>query len=165
MVWIPSCAVMCASSSHDVRERQATAVISSHSLRELEDTSDQLALLHQGHIILTSEMNDLQTGLCKLQMGFACEPGIVTEIQLRTAGFKLIKFSTLGKVATVIMRAHPEGLRVQVVAALDPKPVLLEELPLTLEEVFNYEMEALGYRREEVLPDEEPEKLPVARPL
>jgi len=149
----------------DVRERQATAVISSHSLRELEGTCDQLALLHQGHIILESEMNDLQTGLCKLQLGFESDPGATAETQLRAVGLELVKCSVQGKVVTVIIRAPQEGLRDKAVAALNPKPVLTEELPLTLEEVFTYEMEALGYHREEVLPDEEPEKLPVARAI
>ncbi|MCL2654733.1 MAG: ABC transporter ATP-binding protein [Coriobacteriia bacterium] len=149
----------------DVRERQATAVISSHSLRELEDTCDQLALLHQGHLILESEMNDLQTGLGKLQLGFESDPGTAPESQLRAAGFELVKYALQGKVATVIIRAPQEGLCDKVVAALDLKPVLTEELPLTLEEVFTYEMEALGYCREEVLPDEESEKLPVTGPV
>ena len=149
----------------DVYDRQATAIISSHSLRELEDTCDQLALLHQGRIILESEMTDLQTGLCKLQMGFDSDPDPTLESQLQEAGFELVKFSSLGKVVTVIVRAPQEGLRDRMFAALDPKPLLFEEIPLTLEEVFTHEMESLGYHSEEVLPNEEQEKLPAARSL
>jgi len=151
--------------SYDVAQRQATAVISSHSLRELEGTCDQLALLHQGRLILESELHRLQTGLSKLQLVFADEPQAAVGEQLRAAGLDPIKLSLLGVVATVILRQSPEELSERVKAALDPAPLLLKEIPLTLEEVFTYEMEALGYTAKEVLPDEEPENIPVARPV
>ena len=50
----------------DVCERKATAVITSHSLRELEDTCDQLALLHKGGIIFESDIENLRTSLLSL---------------------------------------------------------------------------------------------------
>ena len=146
----------------DVCDRQATAIVSSHSLRELEDTCDRLALLHQGRIIFESEMDDLHTGLCKLQLVFDDDRSGAVEQQLRNAGLKLVKVSRLGKIVTIILDLAPEGASERVNAALDPKPLLLEELPLTLEEVFTYKMEAFGYHAEEVLPDEELETTSVA---
>ncbi|MCL2881622.1 MAG: ABC transporter ATP-binding protein [Coriobacteriia bacterium] len=138
----------------DVCDRQATAIVSSHSLRELEDTCDRLALLYQGRIIFESEMDDLHTGLCKLQLVFAESPALVVEEQLRSAGLDPVKISQLGKIVTIILDAPFKGVSERVTAALDPQPMLLEELPLTLEEVFTYKMEAFGYHTEEVLPDE-----------
>jgi len=139
----------------DVIDRQATAIISSHSLRELEDTCDQLALLHEGRIIFESEMSDLQTGLCKLQLAFTDDrQGASVQEQLKRAGFEVVKFSQLGKIATVILDAGSDDTLKRAVEALDPKPVLVDDLSLTLEEVFTYKMEALGYHSEEVLHDE-----------
>ncbi|MCL2332710.1 MAG: ABC transporter ATP-binding protein [Actinomycetia bacterium] len=147
----------------DVCDRQATAIISSHSLRELEDTCDQLALLHQGRIIFESEMDDLQTGLSKMQLVFAEEqPDGAVQRQLHAAGLDPVKISQLGKVTTVILDGAAEDLRARVNAATDPKPAFTEEISLTLEEVFTYKMEAFGYHTEEVLPDEEPNPSAVA---
>ncbi|MCL2654730.1 MAG: ABC transporter ATP-binding protein [Coriobacteriia bacterium] len=137
----------------DVCDRQATAIVSSHSLRELEDTCDHLALLHQGRIIFESEMDDLQTGLSKLQLVFEGEPPAAIERQLRDAGLEPIKLSRLGKIVTVILDAPPEDANKRLVAALDPKPLMQESLPLTLEEVFTYKMEAFGYHTGEATSD------------
>ena len=54
----------------DVMERSASAIITSHSLRELEDTCDQLALLHKGGIIFESDIQNLKTSLFKVQIAF-----------------------------------------------------------------------------------------------
>lgn len=121
----------------DVAERNATAIITSHSLRELEDTCDQLALLHKGGVILESDIGDLKTSLFKVQIAFREEYGIS-----RFEGMPLLHFSKKGSVANLIAR----GDREELVARLrEMNPLLLDVLPLTLEEVFTYEMEALGY--------------------
>ena len=54
--------------SEDVLDRQTTVIITSHSLRELEDTCDQLALLHKGGLVLESDVADLKTSLFKVQI-------------------------------------------------------------------------------------------------
>lgn len=54
----------------DVAERGCTAVLTSHSLRELEDTCDQLALLHKGGLVLESDVQKLKTTLFKVQIAF-----------------------------------------------------------------------------------------------
>ena len=55
----------------DVIERNTTTIITSHSLHELEDTCDQLALLHRGGIVFQSDVQDLKTSLFKVQTAFA----------------------------------------------------------------------------------------------
>ncbi|MBQ6706547.1 MAG: ABC transporter ATP-binding protein [Clostridia bacterium] len=122
---------------NDVIERKATAIITSHSLRELEDTCDQLALLHKGGLVLQSDVQNLKTSLFKVQIAFNRDFDRDTFRELN-----LLHYTRHGSVASIIVR----GDREQTVAILQSKmPVLLDVLPLTLEEVFTYEMEALGY--------------------
>ena len=121
----------------DVLERQATAIITSHSLRELEDTCDQLSLLHKGGIIFESDIQDLKTTLFKLQVGF--NKPFSREM---FSALDILSYSARGSVATFIVRGDREKT-VELIRA--HSPVLLDVLPLTLEEVFIYEMEALGY--------------------
>lgn len=127
----------------DVIERGATAIITSHSLRELEDTCDQLALLHKGGLVLESDVQNLKTSLFKVQVAFD-RPFDRSEFDR----LNVLHFTQHGSVATCIIR----GDRDETVRAIEAKlPLLLDVLPLTLEEVFTYEMEALGY----ILHDEE----------
>jgi len=127
----------------DVLERQATAIITSHSLRELEDTCDQLALLHKGGMVFESDIQNLKTSLFKIQIAFAGEYD-----QSLFDDLDLLHFSKRGSVANMIVR----GDREQTVGQLkNLSPILLDVLPLTLEEVFTYEMEALGYSFDDIL--------------
>jgi len=121
----------------EVFDRGATVIITSHSLRELEDTCDQLALLYKGGIVLESDVGDLKTSLFKLQVAFAEEyDDSVFE------GLDVLTKNRQGSVTTLVVR----GDKAQSRAMLAEKdPLLLETLPVTLEEVFIYEMEALGY--------------------
>ncbi len=127
----------------DVLEFNATAIITSHSLRELEDTCDQLALLHRGGLVLESDVQDLKTSLFKIQVAFThdFDRNDFNDLDIR-------HFTKRGSVANMIVR----GDRDQTVVRLQQQaPVLLDVLPLSLEEVFTYEMEALGYTTGDVL--------------
>lgn len=127
----------------DVESRQATAVISSHSLRDLEDTCDQLALLHRGGLIFESEIENLKTSLFKVQLAFADDYD-----KHVLDGIEVLNWSKKGSVANAIVRGDREQVRENLAAK---SPLLLDILPLTLEEIFIYEMEALGYAFHEVL--------------
>lgn len=121
----------------DVEERKATAILASHSLRELEDTCDQLALLHKGGLVFESDITNLKTSLFKVQTAFLhdYDRSIFGEMDI-------LHFVKHGSVANLIIRGDREEV-VERIKAMSP--VLLDVLPLTLEEVFTYEMEALGY--------------------
>lgn len=128
---------------NDVLERKTTTIITSHSLRELEDTCDQLALLHKGGIVFESDIQDLKTTLFKVQVAFNGEYS-----KERFAGVEMLDYNQMGSVATFIARGDKE----EVVAKIRGlNPVLLDVLPLNLEEVFIYEMESLGYAFKEIL--------------
>lgn len=121
----------------DVCERKSTAVITSHSLRELEDTCDQLALLYKGGIVFESDIENLKTSLFKVQIAFDNDYD-----KERFNGIEIINYVKKGSVANLIVR----GDRKKTIASLQQmNPILLDVLPLTLEEVFIYEMDALGY--------------------
>ena len=121
----------------EVFNRGATVIVASHSLRELEDTCDQLALLYKGGIVLESDVNELKTSIFKMQVAFLEEYD-----KSKFEGLDIVSFSKLGSVSTLIVR----GDKAQYQKKLEMmKPLLLEMVPITLEEIFIYEMEALGY--------------------
>ncbi len=121
----------------DVASRGTSALVVSHSLRELEDLCDQLALLHQGGIVLQKDVSDLKTSAFKIQIAFAEDFG-----RSRFEGLDIVHYHQQGKVATLIIN----GDRAETEATLRAmNPLLLEMLPLSLEEVFTYELQARNY--------------------
>ncbi len=128
---------------NDVLERRTTAIITSHSLRELEDVCDQLALLHKGGIVFESDIQNLQTTLFKIQIAFG-----EAYDKSRFSDIKMLSYSQMGSVATFIARGEKEAVTAKLRAM---SPALLDVLPLNLEEVFIYEMEALGYAFRDIL--------------
>lgn len=125
----------------DVLDRGCTAVITSHSLRELEDTCDQLALLYRGGIVFESDVQNLKTSLFKVQVAFSDDYD-----KSRFEGTEILSFNKQGSVTNMIIRGDRAESKERISKL---NPLLLEILPLTLEEVFLYEMEALGYSFEE----------------
>lgn len=130
---------------NDAAENGTTIIISSHSLRELEDTCDQLALLHRGGIVLESDVQNLKTSLYKVQIAFS-EP--FNRQKLDGAGLDILSYTQHGSVAVCIARGDKEAA-IEKLGAM--KPLLLDSLPLNLEEVFIYELAARGYSFEDVL--------------
>ena len=128
---------------NDAVERKTTTIITSHSLRELEDTCDQLALLHKGGIVFESDTQNLKTSLFKVQLAFDYE----YEKEL-FEGIEMLSYNQKGSVANFIVRGEREET-IGKIKLLNP--VLVDVLPLGLEEVFIYEMEALGYAFNDIL--------------
>ncbi len=127
---------------NDVVERKATAIITSHSLRELEDTCDQLAMLHKGGLVFERDITDLKTSLFKVQIALS---GEFSEKDFKE--IDIIHFTKKGSVANMIVR----GDREETVEKLNKHfPLILDVLPLSLEEVFTYELGALGYEFSEI---------------
>ncbi len=124
---------------NDVMERGASAIITSHSLRELEDTCDQLALLHKGGLVLESDIENLKTEQFKIQLAFQ---NTYYKEKFDGIGIDIVHFSKHGAVSNMIVRGNKEET-VRKLAQMNP--LLLEVLPLSLEEIFTYEMEAIGY--------------------
>lgn len=126
----------------EVADRGMTAIITSHSLRELEDTCDKLALLHKGGIVFQSDIENLQTMLFKVQVAFDGEYD-----RSKFNSIDLCHFSKHGSVSNLIVRGDRQEVEYKILAM---KPILYEVLPLSLEEVFIFELEARGYSFDDV---------------
>ncbi len=123
----------------DVAENGTTVLISSHNLRELEDICDHVGIMHQGRMMLERSLSALQENMVKVQL--------VTDQPLPEA-LQVIHTSTVGRVQTVIARGSAE----QVEALLaQTNPLLCDVLPLSLEEVFIYELGGVDYEVKNVL--------------
>ncbi|MBP3295598.1 MAG: ABC transporter ATP-binding protein [Lachnospiraceae bacterium] len=121
----------------EVADRAMTVLVSSHSLRELQDLCDQLLFLHDGKILLDQGMDSIGKEMLKLQVAFQKEydRGIFE-------GLDIVKYEKNGTVANLIVRGSEEEIR----GFLEDKhPILMEILPLALEEMFLCEVQALGY--------------------
>jgi len=114
-----------------------TVMIASHNLRELEDLCDHMGLLHRGKIIFAREIDQVKLGFCKVQAAFNQLPD---DGQL--SGLDIAQRSVAGSVLTLIVRGRPDEI-MAVIQKLGP--LFVETVPLTLEEVFIHEMEAVGY--------------------
>jgi len=127
----------------DVAERGTTVLVSSHNLRELEDVCAHVGILDHGRVLLERSLSDLQDNTVKLQVAY---PG-VTEPVL-PAEMQILHRSHVGRVYTYIVRGSREDIlrRMQIT-----EPVLLESIPLTLEEIFIYELGGVDYAAKDIL--------------
>ena len=116
----------------DVSARGTTVLLSSHNLRELEDVCDHVGIMDQGKVLLERTLSDLQDSTVKIQVAYPTpqEPALPAELQV-------LHHSQVGRVHTYIMRGSSEEIcrRMQITS-----PLLLEAIPLTLEEIFIYEL-------------------------
>jgi ABC-2 type transport system ATP-binding protein len=125
----------------DVAEREMTVLVSSHNLRELEDVCDHVGILHQGRMLLEKNLDEAKSNIYKIQVAFnkEHEPESIANIQ---ANFNIMHQENFGSVWRLIVK----GEQSTVMGALQSmEPMLLDWLPLTLEEVFIYELGGIGY--------------------
>lgn len=120
----------------DVAERGTTVLVSSHNLRELEDVCDHVGLLSHGRVALERSLTELQGGTVKLQTAFAGDaPQLPDDLQV-------IHTDHIGKVYTYIVRGSAEEVTARFAQF---NPLFTEALPLSLEEIFIYEMGGEDY--------------------
>lgn len=125
-------------------DRKLTVIISSHNLKEINELCDSVALLHHGKIVFSRDLDSVKSNTHKLQVVFPPEvpQGSVTPERLRELGIEALHLECTGSVYHIIVRGTEEALQ----EALAPlEPVVLDIIPLSLEEIFIYELEVLGY--------------------
>lgn len=127
----------------DVAERETTVMVSSHNLRELEDVCDHVGILHQGKMIVERELDNMKSDIHKLQVAYAGE----IPKKLLPEG-EVLHRSQNGSVLLLIVKGNRERILAQVQAT---DPVILDVLPLTLEEIFIYELGGMGYDIQNIL--------------
>lgn len=125
----------------DVAESGTTVLVSSHNLRELEDVCDHVGILHQGRMLLERSLEALQSGVVKLQTAFEGDVAFPQDLNI-------LHHAQTGRVHTLIVRDESGGARERLSAL---SPLFLESLPLTLEEIFIYELGGFGYAVKEIL--------------
>ena len=121
----------------DVAERGTTVLISSHNLRELEDICDHVGIMDKGRMLLEKSLADMQGSTVKLQ--------IVGEIP---AGLEVLHESKSGRLATYIIRGSAADVAA---AAEQTKPAYFDVLPLSLEEIFIYELGGVNYEVKNII--------------
>ena len=127
----------------DVSERGTTVLVSSHNLRELEDVCDHVGILNRGQVLLERSLSDLQDNTVTLQVAYAgvTEPMLPSELNI-------LHRSHVGRVYTYIVR----GSRAEILRRMEiTEPILLESIPLTLEEIFIYELGGVDYAAKDIL--------------
>ena len=128
----------------DIFDRGATLIVSSHNVTEIGELCDKAMLLHKGEVIFAKDIDDVRENFEKVQI--ALPDGELDRTVIENAGVEVLSFKTLGRVSTVITK----GDKADITAKLsDLSPAVLELVPLTLEEIFIYEMEVHGYANSE----------------
>lgn len=117
----------------DVDENKTTVMISSHNLRELEDICDHVGILSKGKLVLQRQIDDLKTETHKIQVAF--ENGLFPEELSKK--FNLLRKSRLGTVYSIILKGDKDEI---VKEFKKFNPLILDIIPLTLEEIFVYEV-------------------------
>lgn len=132
-------------------DRQLTTVISSHNLKEINEVCDTAALLHNGKIIFSREIDSVMSSVHKIQVVFpknadGTSPEYTRE-QLAEEGLDILHFDRNQSIYYIIAKGEMQELE----NFFAPKnPVLIELIPLSLEEIFIYELEVLGYDSNEI---------------
>ena len=115
----------------DVAQRETTVLISSHNLRELEDICDHVGIMDKGTMLLERSLADMQGLTHKVQM--------VGDVP---ADLEVLHQSAAGRLQTLVVRGDAEALQTRLTAA---NPLYFDILPLSLEEIFIYELGGVNY--------------------
>lgn len=118
-------------------DRQLTTVISSHNLKEINEVCDTAALLHQGKIVFCRDLDSLKGNIHKIQAAFP-----KTYSKEDFTDMEMLHFEKNQSVYYIIVKGDDEIIREKINAK---DPVVFDMIPLTLEEIFIYEMEGMGY--------------------
>lgn len=127
----------------DVADREMTILISSHNLREIEDICDHIGILHNGTLLLEKDLDDLKSDIHKVQVAYKGDPPANLEDNL-----KMLHCEKRGSVMLCIIRGKEDEIEEKIRKS---QPVIFDLLPLTLEEIFIYEMGDIGYAIKNVI--------------
>ena len=131
----------------DVTERKVTVLVSSHNLRELEDVCDTVGIMNKGKMLLERSLFEMQEGITKLQVAFK-EDSIPKITEDSIEGFKLLSNTKNGSVYTLIVKCPEEEIKTKLSSY---EPLLLDTVPLTLEEIFIHELGGEHYGIKEII--------------
>ena len=125
----------------DVADRGTTVLVSSHNLRELEDVCDHVGILDHGKLLLERSLSDLQENIVKVMIA-------LPEGQALPQDLNILHDQTTGRMHTLILRGDADALEAYLAAA---QPQYMDVVPLTLEEIFIYELGGVDYEVKNIL--------------
>ena len=127
----------------DVADRAMTILISSHNLKEIEDLCDHIGIIHKGKLVIEKELDELKSDVHKVQVAYKQEmPAHLVD------SLDVLHYERRGSVCLLIVKGKVEVIEEQIRGT---HPVLFDLLPLTLEEIFIYEMGDIGYAIQNVI--------------
>jgi len=126
-----------------VEQNGLTAVIASHNLRELEDIVDHIALIHNGNLLFNDQTDTLKGNIHKIQAAFTHVPDLSVFDAL-----DVMKIERTGSLLQMIVRGNKEEIMKFIKNLL---PLFAECVEPTIEEIFVYELEVIGYDVKNIL--------------
>ncbi|MEG1720588.1 MAG: ABC transporter ATP-binding protein [Pseudoflavonifractor sp.] len=127
----------------DVSEHKTSVLVSSHNLRELEDVCDHVGILSKGKVLIERSLSDLQENLVKMQIVFQEK-----ELPPLPEDMQVLNVAQVGRIHTLIIRGSAAEVTTRLAVYA---PILMEALPLTLEEIFIYELGGEDYAVREIV--------------
>ena len=127
-----------------VADRSMTVLVSSHNLRELEDVCDHVGIMFNGKIVIEKSLDDVKGNIHKLQIAFA-DGKVPPALE---GSLNILDKSGFGSVSILIVKGDAGEIE-QLVGSYSP--VVADILPLTLEEVFIYELGGMGYEFQNIV--------------
>lgn len=126
-----------------VAETQMTVLVSSHNLRELEDVCDHVGIMFDGKIVIEKSLDDVKGNIHKIQLAFPEDgtPDLENSMEV-------LHKSVFGSVINLIVKGDTKLIKEEIQKY---SPLVFDILPLTLEEIFIYELGGLGYEFENIL--------------
>ena len=128
----------------EVAERQMTVLVSSHNLRELEDVCNYVGIMNKGKVMIERSLSELQGNICKIQV--ACPSGMPK----LPREYEVLHMSNTGRVYTIIVKGNPKSAAGAITTGTE-HAAIVDILPLTLEEIFIYEMGGVDYEVKDIL--------------
>ena len=125
----------------DVAENGTTVLVSSHNLRELEDVCDHVGIMNRGRILLERSLEELQGNVVKVQLALP-DGGKLPE------GLEILHSAGSGKLKTLIIRGNSAEIEDRINLA---SPLFVDMVPLTLEEIFIYELGGANYEVKDII--------------
>lgn len=124
----------------EMLDRQATLIVSSHNIAEINELCDRAMLIHKGKLLFANEIDEIKSGFRKVQL--ARRSAVVSREEIEALDMQLMQYSSSGSVSQAVIKGTEEDIMRRLSAL---KADITETIPLTLEEIFIYELEARGY--------------------
>ena len=125
----------------DVAENGTTVLVSSHNLRELEDICDHVGIMNKGKLLLERSLSELQENIAKVQLALP-DGSVLPE------GLNILHQSSTGRLQTLIIRGVTEEITNTLATC---EPLFMDVIPLSLEEIFIYELGGEHYEVKNVI--------------